>query len=443
MDVEGYVRRSLHKEIPEEEIRRRLQERILEIKNIDETYAAELARAVIAEVKTTEGLAGDLFTYEHAGVTMGEFGVGSRGLGDFYAHCKIAEIIGKTSANVGVDQMDDGGVVRANGDYVIATVDGMHSRLSDFPFLAGFHATRATLRDVYVMGARPIGLISDVHIADDGDVAKLFDYTAGITTVSDALHVPLIAGSTLRIGGDMVLGDRMTGCVGVVGVADHVTARKATSPGDVLLMTEGSGGGTIATAALYSGNADVVEETINLHFLKACDALINSPVFPHIHTMTDVTNGGLRGDAFEIAETAKCTVVVDDAPLRGLVAPKVLTLLDKLGIDYLGVSLDSLLVVAPPKYADEIIAVVAKADVRMEKIGFVREGPGVSRLTRNGVEGELVPKFREAPYTPLKKVVDKPSREFDEMKKSVDRAAAAAQAKKDRVLAKLQYFPPF
>ena len=41
-------------------------------------------------------------------------------------------------------------------------------------------------------------------------MAKLFDDTAGITTVSDALHVPLIAGSTLRVGGDMVLGDRMT-----------------------------------------------------------------------------------------------------------------------------------------------------------------------------------------------------------------------------------------
>ncbi|HJJ37558.1 MAG TPA: AIR synthase-related protein, partial [Methanocorpusculum sp.] len=375
--------------------------------------------------------------YEHAGVSMGEFGVGSRGSGDFYAHRKIAHVIGQTSAEVGVDQMDDGGVVEANGQYIITTVDGMHSRLSDFPFLAGFHATRATLRDVYVMGARPVGLISDVHIADDGDVAKLFDYTAGITTVSDALGVPLVAGSTLRIGGDMVLGDRMTGCVGVVGVANHVTARRSSVPGDVLLMTRGAGGGTIATAALYSGNADVVEETINLHFLKACAALIESEVFPHIHAMTDITNGGLRGDVFEIAETAKATVVVEDAPLRGLIAPKVLALLDKLGIDYLGVSLDALLVIAPPEYADEIIRVVGTAGVKMERIGFVREGPGVSRLIKDGVEGEFLPKFREAPYTPVKKVVDRPGRDFDEMKKGIDRAADAARAKKERVLKRL------
>ncbi len=437
MDVEGFVRRSMHKDISEEDIEKLLQERILDIKNIDEGFAREFARAVIEEVKVTSGLKGDLFEYEHAGVSMGEFGVGSRGSGDFYAHRKIAHVIGQTSAQVGVDQMDDGGVVEANGQYIITTVDGMHSRLSDFPFLAGFHATRATLRDVYVMGAKPVGLISDVHIADDGDVAKLFDYTAGITTVSDALGVPLVAGSTLRIGGDMVLGDRMTGCVGVVGVAKHVTARRSSVPGDVLLMTRGAGGGTIATAALYSGNVDVVEETINLHFLKACDALINSEVFPHIHAMTDITNGGLRGDVFEIAETAKATVVVEDAPLRGLIAPKVLALLDKLGIDYLGVSLDGLLVIAPPEYADEIIRVVGTAGVPMERIGFVREGPGVSRLIKDGVEGEFQPKFREAPYTPVKKVVDRPGRDFDEMKKGIDRAANAARAKKEWMLKRL------
>ncbi len=437
MDVEGFVRRSMHKDIPEEEIEKLLQERILDIKNIDEGFARDFARAVIEEVKVTSGLKGDLFEYEHAGVSMGEFGVGSRGSGDFYAHRKIAHVIGQTSARVGVDQMDDGGVVEANGQYIITTVDGMHSRLSDFPFLAGFHATRATLRDVYVMGARPVGLISDVHIADDGDVAKLFDYTAGITTVSDALGVPLVAGSTLRIGGDMVLGDRMTGCVGVVGVAKHVTARRSSVPGDILLMTRGAGGGTIATAALYSGNADVVEETINLHFLKACDALINSEVFPHIHAMTDITNGGLRGDVFEIAETAKATVVVEDSPLRGLIAPKVLALLDKLGIDYLGVSLDALLVIVPPEFADEIIWVVGTAGVKMERIGFVREGPGVSRLIKDGVEGEFLPKFREAPYTPVKKVVDRSGRDFDEMKMGIDRAADAARAKKERVLKRL------
>ncbi len=151
MDVEEFVRRRVGKGVPEPAIEQSLKDHIIAIKGSDPAYATELARAVIAEVKNTQGLTGDFFAAEEAGVHMGEFGVGSRGKGDFFAHREIARIIGKTDASVGVDEMDDAGAVKDGGKYLVCTVDGMHSRLSDFPFLAGFHVTRATLRDLYVM----------------------------------------------------------------------------------------------------------------------------------------------------------------------------------------------------------------------------------------------------------------------------------------------------
>ncbi|MDD3373188.1 MAG: AIR synthase-related protein [Methanoculleus bourgensis] len=440
MDVEEISRRHLAAGTPDDDIVRLLSRDILTIKRdrIPPAYAEEFARAVLTEAKNSTGLTGDLFTFEPAGSSMGEFGVGSRGAGDFFAHRQLARIIGRTSATVGVDEMDDAGAVCAGGDYIITTVDGMHSRLSDFPFLAGFHVTRATLRDVYVMGAKPVALLSDIHVADDGDVAKIFDYTAGVTAVGEAMGVPLVTGSTLRIGGDMVLGSRMTGCVGAVGVARHLTARKAIQPGDVLLMTEGAGGGTIATAAIYSGFPEVVDETINLHFLKACEALLASSVLPGIHAMTDVTNGGLRGDAYEMAETANCRIVVEEDELRTLVQPKVLAMLDALEIDYLGVSLDALLVVAPPEVAPEIKQVVGSAGVAMKEIGYVEEGAAESVLVVDGKIRDFSPRFRESAYTPVKKVVDGDKRDFEEMKAGVERAAEAAIAKKERMLARLR-----
>ncbi len=440
MDVEEISRRHLAAGTPDDEIVRLLSRDILSIKHhrVTAAYAGAFARAVVAEAKNSTGLSGDLFTFEPSGSTMGEFGVGSRGSGDFFAHRQLARIIGRTDAAVGVDEMDDAGAVRAQGDYIITTVDGMHSRLSDFPFLAGFHVTRATLRDVYVMGAKPVALLSDIHVADDGDVAKIFDYTAGVSAVGEAMGVPLVTGSTLRIGGDMVLGTRMTGCVGAVGVAGHLTARKQIAPGDVLLMTEGAGGGTIATAAIYSGFPEVVEETINLHFLKACEALLASDVLPAIHAMTDVTNGGLRGDAYEMAETAGCRIVVVEDELRTLVQPKVLKMLDTLEIDYLGVSLDALLVVAPPEVAPEIRRVVASAGVAMKEVGYVERGLPESVLSVDGEIRDFTPRFRESAYTPVKKVVDEDKRDFEEMKIGVARAAEAALAKKERILSRLR-----
>jgi hydrogenase expression/formation protein len=437
MDVEEYVRRKIADGMDEDTIQKNLVDHIIAIKKVNPSYASAFAHAVVEEVKNTLSLSGDFFDFVPAGVKMGEFGVGSRGKGDFFAHRQIARIIGKTSASVGVDEMDDAGAVCAGGNYIICTVDGMHSRLSDYPFLAGFHVTRATLRDVYVMGAKPIMLFSDIHVADDGDVAKIFDYTAGITTVGEAMGVPLVTGSTLRIGGDMVLGSRLTGCVGAVGVAEHLTARKSTQPGDVLLMTEGAGGGTIATAAIYSGFPEVVEQTINLNFLVACETLMKNDVFLQVHAMTDVTNGGLRGDAFEMAETAGCRIVIDENAIGSLVEPHVSDMLEKLQIDYLGVSLDALLIVAPPGVSDEICQVVKSAGVAMHEIGYVEKGRPESVLLIDGKETDFSPRFRESAYTPLKKVVDTTMRDFNEMKEGVLHASEAALQKKKRVLSNL------
>jgi hydrogenase expression/formation protein len=438
MDVEEYTRKKIAGGESEAAVEESLVNIIRSFKEVNPSYASAFARAVITEVKNSRDLSGDFFSFEPAGVNMGEFGVGSRGKGDFFAHRQIARIIGKSSAAVGVDQMDDGGAVRAGGEYIVCTVDGMHSRLSDFPFLAGFHVTRATLRDAMVMGARPVMLFSDIHVADDGDVAKIFDYTAGITTVGEAMNVPLVSGSTLRIGGDMVLGGRLTGCVGCVGVAEHMTARKSTQVGDVLLMTEGAGGGTIATAGIYSGFPEVVEQTINLNFLVTCETLMKSDAFFKVHAMTDVTNGGLRGDIYEMAETAQCRIVIDDTNVAGLVEPHVRAMLEDLRIDYLGVSLDALLIVAPPDAAAEICSIVRSSGVRIEQIGRVETGKPEAVLVSQGREQDFTPRFRESAYTPVKKVVDTGMRDFEEMKEGVLKASEAAIRKKERVLRRLK-----
>ncbi|AEH59930.1 AIR synthase related protein domain protein [Methanosalsum zhilinae DSM 4017] len=433
MDIEGYARQGLIRSDPE--IEEKLAIRITEIKQVDMTTARKIAQAAVSEARATLNVSGDILTSTRSGVTMGQFGVGSRGSGDFYAHEKIAEVIGSTAAVVDSSHLDDSGVVRTqSGEYIVLTVDGIHSRLSDFPFLAGFHVARASLRDVYVMGARPIALFSDIHVADDGDVAKIFDHIAGITTVSQVTGVPLITGSTLRIGGDMVIGDRMTGGVGAVGVTENLTSRNLTQPGDLILMTEGAGGGTISTTALYYGMHDVVDETINVKFIRACEALLESNVIKHVHSMTDVTNGGIRGDAKEICKTAGVGMEFNEASIRPLVNPRVFDMLDSLDIDYLGVSLDSLLVTVPQEYADEVIGVVRSSGVAIDVIGKVVKGHGAKIKVGDELR-DFSPSFRESAYTPIKKMIgeDNP-RDFDDMKKAIDRAAEKAIEKKRRVI---------
>jgi len=230
----------------------------------------------------------------------------------------------------------------------------------------------------------------------------------------------------------------MTGGVGAVGMAHDLTSRIQAKPGDIILMTEGAGGGTVSTTALYYGMEELVDETINLKFIDACEALFSSGLVEKIHAMTDVTNGGVRGDAKEIARTANVKLVFEEKKLRRLVNEKILSMLENLKIDYLGVSLDALLIIAPPEYADDILECVRKKGVAIDIVGKVIDGVG-AELMIDGKSHDFTPRFRESAYTPIKKLVgEKTPRNFDVMKKAVDKAALQAIEKKRRIIEQLK-----
>lgn len=447
MDIEGFVRRKI-REDDEKSVLDDLTEKIQEYKDIDSKKAQKMAQAVIEEVKHTltieeheDKFLKELIEYPRSNVKMGEIGVGSRGKGDFFVHSKIADIVSSTNirAFISPSAQDDGGVVKTDVKsreiYVTTAVDGIHSRLSEYPFLGGFHVARAALRDVCVMGSNPLAVLSDLHLADDGDVGKLFDFTAGVCAVSELVNVPLVAGSTLRVGGDMVLGDRLVSAVGAIGISEYPpTSRKRAEVGDVILMSEGSGGGTITTTAIYHGMFDVVWETMDINFIKASEAIFDAGLLGEVHAMTDVTNGGLRGDAHEISRTTGLGLVFFENEIKEMINPKVQSMLEKLKIDPLGVSIDSLMIIVPEDVAFKVEKAVSDVGVRISKIGHVDES-GVAKIIKDTGEEELNPLFREAAYTKIKKIVGETTpHDFHLLKEKVEKTAFDAIDKKNKVV---------
>ena len=179
---------------------------------------------------------------------------------------------------------------------------------------------------------------------------------------------------------------------------------------------------------------DVVWETMDISFIKASEAIFQAGLLPEIHAMTDVTNGGLRGDAHEITKTTGLGLTFYEDKIRAMVNPKVLDMLEKLDIDPLGVSVDSLMIIAPDDIAKKVKKVILDAGVRIDEIGFVDDS-GVSKLIKEtGVE-ELKPLFREAAYTKIKKIVgDIEPEDFESMKEKVQKAALDAIKKKDNIV---------
>ncbi|MFQ6125616.1 MAG: AIR synthase-related protein [Candidatus Heimdallarchaeota archaeon] len=444
-DLEGLARALLRKQDNPDLIKKRLVEEILVFKDMSRDKVEEFAEAVLEEVlvsgKKGSGIIGKALEYPKAGANMGTLGVGCRGEGDFFVHQLLAEINSielNHQALLGPLEQDDAGAVRGDKDIIVMAVDGTHSRLSDFPFLAGFHVTRASLRDVYVKGAKPIALFTDLHLADDGDVGKLFDFAGGIRTVSKLAGVPLVTGSTLRVGGDMVIGDRLVSCVGAVGVISsegRILARRCIVPGDMVLMTEGAGGGTITTTAIYSGNFETVLQTLNMDFLRACDALYQAGLFEKIHALTDWTNGGLRGDVREICRVAKVGIQLEKERIEALLNKKVLDLLERLFIDYLGVSMDSLLIFCPRIIAEDVINIVGAVGVAIDVIGEVVETPKRGILFENGKEVDMTLHYRESAYTRIKQLVGNTTPpDKDALMAQTKRAATLAIEKSEKIV---------
>lgn len=442
MDIEEYAKRGLIENKPQDEIMEKLTKIIGYYKNISDEDARCLSEAVIEEVETTLDIKNDLTDYYKTNIHMGEFGVGSRGKGDFYVHSKIAEIIKNTDCQslVNPTAQDDGGVVKVDDTYYVTTaIDGIHSRLSDYPFLAGFHTARATLRDVCVMGADPVAILSDIHLADDGDISKLLDFTAGICAVSELTDVPLVAGSTLRIGGDMVLGSRLVGGVGAVGCSKNIPqARSNAQAGDVILMTEGCGGGTISTTAIYNNCPEVIDKTLNVQFINASKLLNNYEKIEDIHAMTDITNGGLIGDCNEINKTTGLGIHLIYDNIKNLIDSEVYEMLESLDIDALGVSIDSLMIIVDENSKDDILQLLRDNNIKCDVIGKVTDN-GKTILEYQDRCEKLTPKFREAAYTPIKKVVDNIYEEnYEENTKIIDEATRSAIDKKNKVVKRIK-----
>ena len=454
-DLEGLTRNLINRGYSERQIIERLIQEYHDFKDISDTLAFKFARAVLEECQKsdikgiTDVFIRELLDINRANVSVGKQGVGCRGAGDFFVHKLIAELSETDyKAFLSPSSLDDAGAVRmrdvemfqknkidTNDLIIVSKMEGIHSRLSDFPFICGFHVTRAALRDLYVKGAKPISIMVDTHLGDDADVGKLFDFMAGVSAISELSKVPITAGSTLRIGGDMVIGNRLVGGISAVGVCNRLLARRNILVGDKILMTEGAGGGTITTTAIYSGNHDVVKETMNIKFLKACETILNSDYVDKIRAMCDVTNGGLRGDLYEINYEASCGVNVYEEKVRKLVNPIVLNMLEAVGVDYLGVSLDSLLIYCSESISQKIISDLGSINIMCNEIGYVDNSNQVSMTYKGKEKKEILPKFRESAYTKIKQEVGEESPESQiAMEHNIEKTASEALQKRKKII---------
>jgi len=158
-DLEGLTRKLMEKGINKEQIIGRLVREYLDFKDIEKEKAISLAEAIYDECKksdihrVSDPFIRQILDFKKAKITVGKQGVGCRGSGDFFVHKLLGEVSEtENKPYLSPKSLDDAGAIRVidikaifkkpvkNEDLIIVSkMEGIHSRLSDFPFLCGFH----------------------------------------------------------------------------------------------------------------------------------------------------------------------------------------------------------------------------------------------------------------------------------------------------------------
>lgn len=262
---------------------------------------------------------------------------------------------------------EDAAVLDLAGDLVVASVDPITGAGSD----VGWLAVHVSCNDVAAHGAEPVAALLLVLLPAGSDEGRLVEILEGVeraarevgvqvagghTEVAPGLTQPLVAatvigrvppGQDVRSGG-LRPGDHvwMTKTAGLEG-----TAILAADEADVLAPL---GEGLLARARALGARISVVPE------VRALRAAGVQPTALH-----DVTEGGVLGALWELAEAAGVGLEVDAAAIP--VAPETAAICRHLGLDPLRLISSGVLLVGAPPGVD-VAAALAPAGIPAARI---------------------------------------------------------------------------
>jgi len=214
---------------------------------------------------------------------------------------------------VGTETHDDAGVYKLTEDIALVQTVDFFPPVVDDAFIYGQIAAANSLSDVYAMNGVPRTALNLLGYPDDKDPdfthLGLADIFAGGAERCAAAGCTIVGGHTVR-DSEIKFGYAVTGIVHPSKVLTNATAK----PGDKLVLTKPLGTGFVTTAH-KAGECAKESET----FKAAVASMIQLNVIGQqaieevggAHALTDVTGFGLAGHAFEMAEGARVTLVLE------------------------------------------------------------------------------------------------------------------------------------
>ncbi len=264
----------------------------------------------------------------------------------------IAQIFAKEFNNDTLNQMEDSAVVEGAGRLAMTT-DSFVVTPAVFPGGdIGRLAVCGTVNDLLMRGATPKYLTCGFILEEGASIALLKQVVKSMAATAAEAGVTIIAGDTKVVNGSGEIYINTAG-VGFVPEGLDICASGAKA-GDAIIVSGNLGD---HHAAILSQRLQIENniESDNAPLTKMVAALLDKGI--EIHTLRDVTRGGLGTILKELAVASKTTFVLEQDSLP--VSPAVADFCGLLGLDpiYMG-NEGKLVAIVPAEVAEEALEVI-------------------------------------------------------------------------------------
>lgn len=300
----------------------------------------------------------------------------------------IHEVFASYFSNPILNRMEDGAVLPCMTGQPVFTSDSFVVEPLFFPGGdIGKLSICGTVNDLASMGAKPLYLTASFILETGLDTEVLENVVASMAETAKEAGIQIVAGDTKVIEGQGGLYINTAG-IGERPVHSSISAGNL-QVGDALLLTGtlGDHHATILTERLHMKTTlqsdcaplnHLVEELLDSHF--------------HIHTLRDITRGGLATVTNELAEASQKSIVLSEEQLP--VTEEVKGLSGILGLDPLTMGNEGKMLIALPKEeVEDALQVLQQNRYGKEAVpvGRVEEGSGVHLETLFGGRRRILP----------------------------------------------------
>ncbi len=296
----------------------------------------------------------------------------------------MKQIFGKHFSNEILDRMEDGAVLELNERKIVTSTDSFVVTPIEFKGGdIGKLSICGTVNDILMMGATPKYITCGFIIEDGLSMDMLDRIVESVAFAAKEAGVVIVAGDTKVIDRR---GDAPELLINTTGIGELPEGRKISAsnlaPGDAIIVSGNLGDHHACILSARMGIENGIKSDCAI-LSDIPNALYEADI--NIHTMRDITRGGLGTVLNEIADSSEVSIEIHedripvDAEVKGFCG---IMGLDPLYMGNEGKMLVSVAGEDAEKALEAIKNTVVGQDAKL--IGYVKEGNGVFSKTKIG-----------------------------------------------------------